>query len=273
MDEVWKDLAASLAADRTVKPRSNGLTMVVDFGLGLYQAEDMLRVSGPYIDQVTLALGTAVLYDRSFLMKKIDLYSKNGIDVMPGESILEIAAWQGGYESFLEKVKDLGFTAVEVSRATIPMKRKTREDIIRKGMKENLKVVTRIGRKHPDEELSLPQVRELIHGDVGMGVFKVAVEAEPSGNGFGLCDMEGNIKKTNVDFLLNGWDGAENIIWDAPLERQQQDFIFHLGVNVNLGNVSHDSVLILEALRRGIIGEKLKRAYLERKYWKTFQEI
>jgi len=54
----------------------------------------------------------------------------------------------------------------------------------------------------------------------------------------------------------------DDLIWEAPLKNQQQDLILRFGVNVNLGNVPPDEVMALEALRQGLRGDTLKRAYL-----------
>jgi phosphosulfolactate synthase len=51
------------------------------------------------------------------------------------------------------------------------------------------------------------------------------------------------------------------------LKNQQQALILRFGVNVNLGNIPADEILALEALRQGVRGDTLKKAYLERKEW------
>ena len=45
--------------ERHTKPRKEGLTMVMDKGLSVREAEDMLSVSEPYIDLIKLGFGTA----------------------------------------------------------------------------------------------------------------------------------------------------------------------------------------------------------------------
>lgn len=46
---------------RTVKPRKNGLTMVMDKGLSIRGAEDLMSVGSSYIDFVKLGFGTSLL--------------------------------------------------------------------------------------------------------------------------------------------------------------------------------------------------------------------
>ena len=45
---------------------------------------------------------------------------------------------------------------------------------------------------------------------------------------------------------------AERIIFEAPSGAQQKWFVRHLGIDVNLGNVTPDDVIALETLRRGL---------------------
>ena len=42
--------------ERTARPRSYGLTMVMDKGLSIREAEDMISGSGPYIDILKLVV-------------------------------------------------------------------------------------------------------------------------------------------------------------------------------------------------------------------------
>ena len=45
------------------KPRANGLTMMIDWGLGLQRLEDALEMSGDYVDLGKIAVGTPRLYE------------------------------------------------------------------------------------------------------------------------------------------------------------------------------------------------------------------
>ncbi|HNE94228.1 MAG TPA: phosphosulfolactate synthase, partial [Chitinophagaceae bacterium] len=45
--------------DRTSKPRTNGLTMVMDKGLGLTDAKNFLEIATPHVDLVKLGFGTS----------------------------------------------------------------------------------------------------------------------------------------------------------------------------------------------------------------------
>ena len=58
--------------DRPVKPRKTGLTMVMDKGLSIREAEDFMSVGSEYTDLVKLGFGTSLLTPG--LEKKIRVY-------------------------------------------------------------------------------------------------------------------------------------------------------------------------------------------------------
>ncbi len=71
--------------ERTVKPRENGVNMMMDKGLSLRQAEDFLSASSDYTDLVKLGFGTS--YVTRDLKQKIKLYQDAGIKVYFGGTL------------------------------------------------------------------------------------------------------------------------------------------------------------------------------------------
>ena len=65
--------------------------------------------------------------------------------------------------------------------------------------------------------------------------------------------------------LINiaGVDDPDSLLWEAPIKNQQQFLIMKLGTNVSLGNIPPGDILALEALRQGLRGDTLKKAYRE----------
>jgi phosphosulfolactate synthase len=47
----------------------------------------------------------------------------------------------------------------------------------------------------------------------------------------------------------------DDIIWEAPLKKQQAWFIQHFGAEVNLGNIAPAEIIPLETLRLGLRGD------------------
>src|SRR5919206_304798 len=67
----------------------------------------------------------------------------------------------------------------------------------------------------------------------------------------GLSHPEGRAREPLVTALVARVP-VDRIIFEAPVPTQQKWFVRHLGVDVNLGNVSTDEVIALETLRRGL---------------------
>src|SRR5690349_5250921 len=59
----------------TRKPRKSGRTMIVDDGLPLAYARDLVALGGAYIDLAKIKTGTVRLYPRAQLVAKLRLYS------------------------------------------------------------------------------------------------------------------------------------------------------------------------------------------------------
>src|SRR5664280_1613363 len=63
--------------ERPPKPRNSGLTMVMDKGLSIREAEDFMSVGSRYTDFVKLGFGTSVITPG--LKKKIRIYKEAGV--------------------------------------------------------------------------------------------------------------------------------------------------------------------------------------------------
>ncbi|MBN2408467.1 MAG: phosphosulfolactate synthase [Candidatus Aminicenantes bacterium] len=260
-DKAWNGAFKIPYPGRSDKPRRSGLTMVIDKGLGEHALKDLLRTAGDYVDIIKLTFGTSAFYDRDVLRMKNELIHAAGVDIMPGGTFLEVSVWQNSLASYLKRAKELGFTAIEVSDGTIEMDRATRRDAIQRAADMGFKVVTEVGKKDPSEAPAPEMIHELIREDLGRGAFKVIIEAREAGRGVGIFDQDGKTKADEIERILDGGMAVDSLIWEAPLKNQQQDLILRFGLNVNLGNIPPEEVLALEALRQGLRGDTLKRAY------------
>jgi phosphosulfolactate synthase len=236
--------------------------MVIDKGLGEHALRDLVQTAGDYIDIIKLTFGTSAFFGRGNLRNKNAFISESGIEVMPGGTFLEVSVWQKTWPAYLVRARELGFTAIEVSDGTIEMDRSTRRDIIRRARDEGFKVFTEVGKKDPAEAPPIEVVQGVIREDLGNGAFKVIIEAREAGRGVGIYDKEGRTKTDEIDRILASGVEADHLLWEAPLKNQQQDLILRFGLNVSLGNIPPEEVLALEALRQGLRGDTMKRAYL-----------
>ncbi len=268
MSKPWNGVIEMPVGGRASKPRQTGITMVIDKGLGIRRLEDLIETCGEFVDVIKLTFGTSAFYDEALLKRKNKIITSSNIDVMPGGTFLEVAIWQNSIEKYLDRAKDLKFSAIEISDGTIEMDRQVRRDTIKKSLDKGFKVITEVGKKDPKEVLPISLIHQLIKEDMQNGAFKVIIEAREAGKGVGIFDTEGKVKNEEIDNIIAGVKDTDCLIWEAPLKNQQQALILRLGLNVNLGNIPGDEVLALEALRQGVRGDTLKKAYLEKKEWK-----
>ncbi len=261
--KAWQGVFNPPCPGRSRKPRSTGLTMVIDKGLGTRALRDLVDTAKDYVDVIKLTFGTSAFYDHDVLARKIEIVRSSGIDIMPGGTFLEVALWQNTLDKYLEGARELGFTAVEVSDGTIEFGSGRRRDVILAARDKGFKVISEVGKKDPAEAPSLEIVHQLIRDDLRNGAFKVIIEAREAGKGVGIFDQNGRTKQDEIDRILAGGVDVNDLIWEAPLKNQQQDLILRFGLNINLGNVPPEEVMALEALRQGMRGDTLKRAYLQ----------
>ncbi len=260
-EKAWNGVFSPPCPGRSRPPRSTGLTMVIDKGLGKHALKDLVDTAGEYIDIIKLTFGTSAFYDRDVLAEKIELVRSPGIDIMPGGTFLEVALWQNTLDRYLNRALDLGFSAIEVSDGTIEVDGVRRREVIKASLDRGFKVITEVGKKDPSETPPLEFIHRLIRDDLRNGAFKVIIEAREAGKGVGIFDKDGKTRQDEIDHILAGGVDINDLIWEAPLKNQQQDLILRFGVNVNLGNIPPEEVMALEALRQGLRGDTLKRAY------------
>ncbi len=257
----WGELALGeeIRAARTGQPRSDGVTMVIDTGIGLSATHDTLDMSGGWIDQWKLSFGTSVFVPEPLLRRKIAAINERGVLTFPGGTLFEAAIVRHHCRVYMAKVRELGFTAVEISDGTIDLPAQRRRRVIECALDAGLTVITEVGKKDPARQ---PPPEDLARQgclDVEWGSSWVIVEGRESGKGVGVFDASGGIDMTAVERLTASMcDIADRVVWEAPLKDQQVALIGRFGINVNLGNIDPSRVLALEALRTGLRFETLK---------------
>lgn len=252
----WEKVIAPPQTGRIEKPRSTGLTMVIDKGMPIDLTRDWLALTASYVDLVKLTFGTSALYPKAVLVDKIKLLREKGIGIFPGGTLLEAAVLQEKAVPFLDHACELGFDVLEISDGSITMGPAVRGDLIRKAKKRGFRVLTEVGKKKPEARLSLREMRAQLAFDLEQGADFVIIEGRESGKSAGIYDERGQIDLSGLENLLAcaSWD---RIIWEAPLKKQQLHLIKRFGVNVNLGNIPPGEILALEALRLGLRGDTL----------------
>jgi phosphosulfolactate synthase len=258
---AWDGVIEWPVPDRVRKPRESGWTMVIDKVLGLHVIDDLMQVAAPVIDVVKLTFGTSAFFGYDLLKEKVRTIVAHGVDCMPGGTLGEVALWQGAYDRYLERARALGFTAMEVSDGTIEMDAKTREEAITRAVKAGFRVLSEVGKKDPSDAQPMAVLADTVNADLDHGAFMVIMEAREAGKGVGIYDASGLPKEAEIDAFLAGVRDPGRILWEAPLGPQQRYLVLRFGPDVSLGNVAPEDILALEALRCGLRGDTLKRAW------------
>jgi phosphosulfolactate synthase len=236
--------------ERSSKPRESGLTHVLDKGLS--QARQFLEVAGQYVDIVKLGWGTAVVTPN--VKEKIALYQSHDIPVSFGGTFFEVCLRQGKYDEFLALVDECEMTCVEISDGTIDMDEDDKLAIIR-DLSKRYKVLSEVGSKDDAVVITPSKWVELIGRELEAGAWKVITEGRESGT-VGIYRPSGDVKDGLLEEIKETFDTSQ-LLFEAPVKKQQAWFIKYFGTNVNLGNIPPEEVISVETLRLGVRGDTL----------------
>ena len=248
MTSIFPELAA-----RSRKPRARGVTMLLDKCQGPAATEDLLAMSGDYIDFWKMSYGTSALLDDGFLRRKIETIGQHDIIVHPGGTLAEYAIMRGLCREYVRHCHALGFTGVEISDGTIELSPSVRRDAIRHALDVGLTVITEVGKKDPNEQPAVELLAEQALADFDSGASWVIVDARESGRGVGVFNADGSVREEAVDAMVDILEGhLDKMIWETPLKKQQEYFVIRFGQHIGLGNIQPRDVLALEAMRTGL---------------------
>jgi phosphosulfolactate synthase len=235
---------------RPSRPRQEGLTMVMDKGLSIRQAEDLISSSGDYVDLVKLGFGTSAF--SKTLKEKIKLYHDAGMKVYLGGTLFEAFVVRNKIDAYKKYVSDLNLTTLEVSDGSINIAHDIKCGWI-EDLAKDFTVLSEVGSKEEGILISPSKWIKMMQTELQAGSWKVIAEARESGT-VGIYRPNGQAHVMLINRILQKVK-MENIIWEAPKKAQQVYFIQHMGANVNLGNIAENEVIPLECLRTGLRGD------------------
>jgi len=238
--------------ERANKKRNSGITHVLDKGLGLNAAEDLLSTASKYIDIIKLGWGTG--YITTNIKEKIRLYQKADIPVCFGGTFFELAIMEGKYNDYIKTLSSLNISHIEISNGSIDLDISEKLRYI-KELKKNFVVLSEVGSKDPENIYSPEKWIYFIQSELNAGAWKVITEARESGT-VGIYKNTGEIRSDIIDEITNNID-PNNLIFEAPKKQQQLFLIKKYGNNVNLGNIPTNDVISLETLRLGLRGDTI----------------
>ena len=236
--------------ERPVKPRNSGLTMVMDKGLSVREAEDFMSVGSEFTDFVKLGFGTSLITPG--FEKKITVYKKAGVIPYFGGTLFEAFIVRDMFKEFLEFIDKYEIELVEVSDGSYDIDHKRKLEYITR-LAERGTVISEVGSKKANVVFSPDEWVAMMKAELNAGSVKVIAEARESGT-VGIYNEDGSINKDIIG-AISEHVKLENVIWEAPLKSQQAWFIKNFGANVNLGNIAPNEIIPLESLRLGLRGD------------------
>jgi phosphosulfolactate synthase len=236
--------------ERPSKPRSFGLTMVMDKGLSIREAEDFMSVGSEYTDYVKLGFGTSLITPG--FEKKIRIYKKAGVIPYFGGTLFEAFIIRNMYDQFVGFIRKHNINLIEISDGSYDIEHKRKLDYISR-LSEIATIISEVGSKKKEVVYSPEEWVAMMKKELDAGSVKVIAEARESGT-TGIYNEDGSVNNEIIN-AISEHVKLENVIWEAPQKSQQAWFIKHFGANVNLGNIAPNEIIPLESLRCGLRGD------------------
>lgn len=245
--------------ERFARPRKAGITMVMDKGLSVQEAENFMSVAYPHVDIIKLGFGTSVVTPN--LEAKIQVYKKYNTPVYFGGTLFEAFLVRNQVDDYIAICKELGIDYMEVSDGSITIPHPEKCGYIEKLTKHGT-VLSEVGSKDAAHIIPPYKWIELMKAELEAGSTYVIAEAREAGN-VGIYRGTGEVREGLVQEILTQIPG-ERILWEAPQKAQQLYFLQLLGCNVNLGNIAPSEIIALESMRIGLRGDTFS-LYLDTK--------
>lgn len=236
--------------ERNTKPRSHGITMVMDKGLSIQETKNFLSIADPHVDIVKLGFGTAFVTPN--LKEKLAIYREAGMPIYFGGTLFEAFLIRNQFEDYISICKEYAVSYMEVSDGSITIPHAEKCGYIEKLTKHGT-VLSEVGSKDAAHIIPPYKWIELMKAELEAGSTYVIAEAREAGN-VGIYRGTGEVREGLVQEILTQIP-EEKIIWEAPQKAQQLYFLELIGCNVNLGNIAPTEVIPLEAMRIGLRGD------------------
>ena len=236
---------------RSGKPRSTGLTMVVDWGVGPAAQQDLQQTASPYFDFAKIAVGLSRLYTDEILTQKIQSYRAVDVEPFPGGQYLEYAEMQGKLDLYLPACEKAGYRWIEVSDNVAPVSLDWKVGIIKAAVDRGFSVFGEVGKK---EGLSHgPSFAEDAKAclDAGAGIILIEAAELVHGDADTEKEVEDTVSGIGVEKVMFELPGPwiEGVT-DAVIHKMRRQLVDRFGPEVNIGNVMPDDLYSFEAYRR-----------------------
>ena len=232
---------------RAAKPRSRGITHVLDSGLTPEGTRAFLGQAGHLVDIVKVGWGIG--YVDPALSTRVGICTDHGCPVSLGGTLFEVAALQDRVSELRDWALSVGMTHIEVSNGLRALSASRKHALVRE-LAADFVVLAETGAKEGNYPPTPAEWAEEMARDLDAGATWVVAEGRESGT-VGLYHADQGIREDLVSAILT-WIPPDKVIFEAPGKSQQAWFVRQFGADVNIGNVAPASVLSLETLRLGL---------------------
>ena len=242
---------------RQAKPRTRGLTMMIDWGIPPGQQADVVRSAGQWIDMAKIAASIPALMDEALVTEKLRIYRENGVSTSQGGLLVELAVMQRRSDTLFANLARLGFDAIEVSDNLLDWSLEEKRRTIRSAIDDHgLRVLGEVGRK--EGRMTDDEIIADLDTCFDAGASLVFLEAYEL---FADETIRGDLIQA-----IAGRFGLEKVLFELPVtilpgstkeykHRVTAWMVRELGTEVNLANVEHDELWVTEMVRRGAGGD------------------
>jgi phosphosulfolactate synthase len=257
--------------ERPGKPRQSGFTSVIDGGgTPLSNIADILATHGEYIDLMK-PTSSFFVSPVEELKKRIALMRQYDVGVQPNGLFLEIARLQGKEREVLAKLRELGFTHVEVSSSTTDNNTAADDrEFAKVCIDMGFVAVGEVGKKFPTgdrtrlapDKVNVDVTIEEMQAFLDLGVEHVYWEGDILRRVIGETPEEVKERYESASEQIRAVTKeipVEHIVFEVtslltgPVRRMLQTwFIREFGPDVNLANIPPRDVARVESMRRGI---------------------
>lgn len=238
--------------ERQDKPRTSGLTYARDLGMGLKSLEAVFESAAEFIDILKLTSFVPRIQPKKLIKDKIKLCRQYHVEVGLGGALLEIALLQGPQtvKAFLNEVRDLGITHVEVCRQAVIIPLSHLLDLIGQIKDMGLQPLAEVGVAYgitADEEVYVDDVKLIgtMKKCMEAGAWKVLLESEGLTESRHKKDYRWDV----VSKVANAFN-LDDVMFEADDRDVYTRYITHYGPEVNLF-VDYTRITHLECTRRG----------------------
>lgn len=236
--------------ERIEKPRNSGITMMMDKGLSLRETENFLEASAHLTDIVKFGFGTS--YVSKNLEEKIKMYRSAGVRPYFGGTLFEAFYARGMFEEYRRLLDKYDLDLAEISDGSIIIDHDVKCELISTLAKDRT-VLSEVGSKDSGILISPAKWIKMMSTELQAGSWKVIAEGRESGT-VGVFRPNGAAHTILINRIIAKVK-PEDILWEAPLKKQQVWFVKLFGANVNLGNIAPNEMIPLECLRLGLRGD------------------